>query len=164
VADASYRSATEFFVETLALAHSYSTGGSNFREYWHDAATTGSAVFSAGTGGGGALGDPFAGHDTEESCTTYNFLKILRHLFRWSQDPAGSSGSGVVPGILDMYAHAITNGVQGIQRPGAPGVMLYLLPLGNGVTKGNSSRGWGTPLNSFWCCYGQYVTTHPACD
>eukprot|EP00966_Prymnesium_polylepis_P105828 2450507-Prymnesium_polylepis.1 len=35
-----------------------------------------------------------------------------------------------------------------------PGVMLYLLPLGVGVTKGNSSRGWGSPFNSFWCCYG----------
>ena len=32
--DAPYRAATEFFLETLRTAHSYSTGGSNFREYW----------------------------------------------------------------------------------------------------------------------------------
>ena len=56
-----------------------------------------------------------------------------------------------------MYNHALTNGVLGIQKPNEPGVMIYLLPLGNGVTKGNSSRGWGTPLNSFWCCYGTAV-------
>jgi len=31
--------------------------------------------------------DRFAGHDTEESCTTYNYLKILRMLFVWSGDP-----------------------------------------------------------------------------
>ena len=35
--------------------------------------------------------------------------------------------------------------------------MIYLLPLGNGVTKGNSSRSWGTPMNSFWCCYGTAI-------
>ena len=51
---------------------------------------------------------------------------------------------------MDMYNHALLNGVLGIQNPHEPGVMIYLLPLGNGVTKGNSSRSWGTPMNSFW--------------
>jgi hypothetical protein len=125
------------------------------------------------------------GHDNEESCTTYNFLKIVRLLFEWSANPA----------YLDMYSHALTNGVLGryhcrhprprlhrcqpapvllvatsrvyegdstngvlgIQNPSEPGVMIYLLPLGNGVTKGNSSRSWGSPLNSFV----SDVTTRP---
>ena len=51
---------------------------------------------------------------------------------------------------LRRYAYALTNGVLGIQHGETPGVMLYLLPLGVGVTKGNSSRGWGTPFHSFW--------------
>ena len=56
-----------------------------------------------------------------------------------------------------MYNDALTNGALDIQKPNEPGVMIYLLPLGNGVTIGNSSRGWGTPLNSFWCCYGTAI-------
>jgi hypothetical protein len=54
----------------------------------------------------------------------------------------------------ERYSYALNNGVLGIQYPGRPGVMLYLYPLGNGVTKGNSSRNWGTPFNSFWCVLG----------
>ncbi|KAA6427609.1 MAG: hypothetical protein FRX49_02272 [Trebouxia sp. A1-2] len=38
-----------------------------------------------------------------------------------------------------------------------PGVVLYLLPMGAGQSKGQSSHGWGTPLHSFWCCYGSSV-------
>lgn len=37
------------------------------------------------------------------------------------------------------------------------GVLLYLLPLGAGQGKGDSTHGWGTPLHSFWCCYGSSV-------
>lgn len=31
------------------------------------------------------------------------------------------------------------------------------MPMGAGQTKGASSHGWGTPLHSFWCCYGSAV-------
>jgi DUF1680 family protein len=135
--DASYKHATEFFAKTLQIAHSYSTGGSNYREYWNAAHQQGASLLN--------INDNFAGHDNEESCTTYNFLKILSALYTWSGDP----------NYLSMYTYALNNGVLGIQKgPNAPGVMIYLLPLGTGVTKGNSSRGWGTPFNSFWCCYG----------
>jgi len=132
----SYRTGVEFFVETLTSAHSYSTGGSNFREYWTQPHQFGQTIVD--------VKDAIAGHDTEESCTTYNLLKILRHAFRWTTDAR----------YMDMYSYAMTNGVMGIQKQNTPGVMLYLLPLGVGVTKGNSTRSWGTPFNSFWCCYG----------
>ncbi len=36
-------------------------------------------------------------------------------------------------------------------------MVLYLLPMGVGQSKGQSSHGWGTPLHSFWCCYGSSV-------
>lgn len=139
ITDTSYQQATEFFYDTLQTAHSYSTGGSNFREFWQAAHEQGSTLLDVRS-----PPDQWAGHDNEESCTTYNFLKIVRHLFEWHAHAA----------MLEMYNYALTNGVLGIQRGTQPGVMLYLLPLGAGVTKGNSSRGWGTPLNSFWCCYG----------
>ena len=140
IADPGYKEATTFFYETLRDAHSYSTGGSNFREYWQAAHGQGTSILDVMK----AKPDSFAGHDNEESCTTYNFLKIIRHLFEWSPSPA----------LLEMYSYALTNGVMGIQRGTQPGVMLYLLPLGTGVTKGNSTRGWGTPFTDFWCCYG----------
>ena len=133
--DSAYAGAVSFFSKTLSQAHAYATGGSNYREFWNAAHSQGASLFSAT--------DHFAGHDNEESCTTYNFLKIQQHLFRWS----------AAPEAMEMYSHSMENGVLGIQHS-EPGVMIYLLPLGNGVTKGNSSRGWGTPLNSFWCCYG----------
>lgn len=176
--DNRYRQATDFFVRTLRGAHSYATGGSSYREFWQTAHTQASTLFEfpevlvsslqssassaaltqrADHGGNrgkpgaqqdertsNVSGDRFAGHDNEESCTTYNLLKIVRHLFTWTASP----------GYLEIYNHALTNGVLGIQRGREPGVMLYLLPLGRRVTKGNSSRGWGTPFNSFWCCYG----------
>ena len=41
-------------------------------------------------------------------------------------------------------------------KPG-PGVLVYLTPMGTGQTKGASSHGWGSPLHSFWCCYGSAV-------
>ena len=131
IGDEEYKHATEFFLSTLRNAHSYSTGGSNFREFWQAAHEQGSSLFPASLAARGG----FEGHDNEESCTTYNFLKIVRLLFEWSGSPS----------FLEMYNHALTNGVLGIQNPQEPGVMLYLLPLGAGVTKGNSSRSWGTP-------------------
>jgi len=41
-------------------------------------------------------------------------------------------------------------------EPGS-GVLIYLMPMGAGQTKGDSSHGWGSPMHSFWCCYGSAV-------
>lgn len=54
----------------------------------------------------------------------------------------------------DYYERSLTNGVLGIQRGTEPGVMIYLLPLAPGSSKERSYHHWGTPFNSFWCCYG----------
>ncbi|KHN33334.1 uncharacterized protein LOC114387609 [Glycine soja] len=35
-----------------------------------------------------------------------------------------------------------------------PGVMIYMLPQGRGVSKAKTYFGWGTKFDSFWCCYG----------
>lgn len=32
--------------------------------------------------------------------------------------------------------------------------MIYMLPLGLGVSKAKTGHSWGTPYDSFWCCYG----------
>ena len=81
-------------------------------------------------------------YHTEESCTQYNVLKVVRHMFQW--EPSAQLG--------DDYEHKLTNGVLGIQQPGEPGAMVYMTPLGNGVTRVLSDgMGWGTPDGSFWC-------------
>jgi DUF1680 family protein len=82
--------------------------------------------------------------ETEESCTTYNMLKVSRHLFRWTKEIA----------YADYYERALINGVLSIQRGRDPGVMIYMLPQGPGRSKAVSYHGWGTQYNSFWCCYG----------
>jgi DUF1680 family protein len=57
----------------------------------------------------------------------------------------------------DYYERALTNGVLSIQRGTDPGVMIYMLPQGRGVSKATSFHGWGTTDQSFWCCYGTGV-------
>ncbi|KAH0895748.1 hypothetical protein HID58_045316, partial [Brassica napus] len=82
--------------------------------------------------------------ENEESCTTYNMLKVSRNLFRWTKEVS----------YADYYERALTNGVLGIQRGTEPGRMIYMLPLGKGVSKAVTYHGWGTPYDAFWCCYG----------
>jgi DUF1680 family protein len=47
-----------------------------------------------------------AAANTQESCTTYNILKIARSLFRWTANPS----------LVDFYERALLNGVIGVQR------------------------------------------------
>lgn len=74
------------------------TGGSNQDEHWVYPDRLGSAVATS-------PGANSPGYHTEESCTQYNVLKIVRHLFRWA--PTAALG--------DDYEHKVTNGVIGIQ-------------------------------------------------
>jgi len=48
----------------------------------------------------------------------------------------------------------LINGVLSIQRGRDPGVMIYMLPQSPGSSKARSYHKWGTPYDSFWCCYG----------
>ncbi|RDX87206.1 hypothetical protein CR513_31356, partial [Mucuna pruriens] len=94
------------------------------------------------------MADTLKSTNNEESCTTYNMLKVQpnvsRHLFTWTKKVS----------YADYYERALTNGVLSIQRGTEPGVMLYMLPQGRGVSKAKTDLGWGTRFDSFWCCYG----------
>ena len=74
--------------------------------------------------------------------------KVAEHLLAWTADAR----------FADFIERAEMNGILGTQRGSEPGVMLYMLPLGAGVSKGGRSAwrqtNWGTPFDSFWCCYG----------
>lgn len=71
-------------------------------------------------------------------------MQVSRNLFRWTKEMS----------YADYYERAIVNGVLSIQRGTDPGIMIYMLPLGVGVSKAKSYHGWGTQFSSFWCCYG----------
>ncbi|XP_017257288.1 uncharacterized protein LOC108226805 isoform X2 [Daucus carota subsp. sativus] len=123
-----YREIGMFFMDIVNSSHAYATGGTSVSEFWSEPNRQASNLRT----------------ETEESCTTYNMLKVARHLFRWTKEMA----------YADYYERALTNGVLSIQRGMEPGVMIYMLPLGHGQSKAMSYHGWGTLNNSFWCCYG----------
>ena len=125
--------------------HSWATGGSNSHEHWFNASL---------------LGDSLDG-DTEESCTTYNVLKVARHLFGWGADAR----------LADFYERAFLNGIMGNivdHRPaavdGAAGggdhtvELEYMLPLGGA----GLGKPWATagPESSFPCCWGTLSETY----
>ncbi|KAH9289961.1 hypothetical protein KI387_034078, partial [Taxus chinensis] len=126
--DPLYKEIGTYFMDVVNSSHSYATGGTSAGEFWSDPKRLGSTLST----------------ENEESCTTYNMLKVARHLFRWTK---GMS-------YADYYEHALVNGVLGIQRDNEPGVMIYMLPLAPGGSKAVSYHRWGTPFSSFWCCYG----------
>ncbi|KAL1510549.1 hypothetical protein AB1Y20_006852 [Prymnesium parvum] len=82
---------------------------------------------------------------TQESCTQYNALKLNAELF--SRQPHAA--------LADAFERKLINGVMGIQHPQHPGEMIYMMPLGAGVSKERSNMaGFGAPDGAFWCCYG----------
>lgn len=126
--DPLYKQIASFFMDTINSSHSYATGGTSAGEFWTDPKRL------AGT----------LSTENEESCTTYNMLKVSRNLFRWTKEIA----------YADYYERALINGVLSIQRGTDPGVMIYMLPQAPGHSKAVSYHGWGTKYDSFWCCYG----------
>ncbi|KAL2328822.1 hypothetical protein Fmac_022249 [Flemingia macrophylla] len=127
--DPLYKEIGTFFMDLINSSHSYATGGTSVDEFW---------------GNPKRIADNIKTTENEESCTTSNMLKVSRHLFRWTKEVS----------YADYYERALTNGVLSIQRGTDPGVMIYMLPLGLGVSKAETFHGWGTPFNDFWCCYG----------
>ncbi|XP_054819763.1 LOW QUALITY PROTEIN: uncharacterized protein LOC129318821 [Prosopis cineraria] len=127
--DPLYKEIGTFFMDIINSSHSYATGGTSVSEFWHDPKR---------------MAENLKTQKYEESCTTYNMLKVSRNLFRWTKAVS----------YADYYERALTNGVLGIQRGTNPGVMIYMLPQGPGVSKAKTWHGWGTKFESFWCCYG----------
>ncbi len=123
--DTAYRTLVSYFWQRVADHRSYATGGSNLGEFW---------------GPPNKLAYTLAANN-QETCTTYNILKVTRDLFEW--DPK--------PSYADFYERAYFNGILPAQNP-KTGMMIYYTPLAAGFTKN-----FGTPNNTFWCCYGTGV-------
>ncbi|KAG8058391.1 hypothetical protein GUJ93_ZPchr0002g26199 [Zizania palustris] len=126
--DLLYKQIASFFMDTINSSHSYATGGTSAGEFWSNPKRLADTLST----------------ENEESCTTYNMLKVSRNLFRWTKEIA----------YADYYEKALINGVLSIQRGTDPGVMIYMLPQAPGRSKAVGYHGWGTKYDSFWCCYG----------
>lgn len=123
-----YSEAAMAMHEILTHDHSYATGNGNHGEYW---------------GVPHRLGDTLDG-DTQETCSSYNLLKLGRHVFAWTADVS----------YADHYERLLTNGILSTQQTGVMGSMIYMLPLS---TVNGTAKGWGDPIYTMTCCYGSGV-------
>jgi uncharacterized protein len=118
-----YYDIATFFYRTVTSDRCYSTGGTTNDEFWRTPP--------------GQLATQLS-KTNEECCTSYNMLKLARHLYTWSGDPR----------VMDYYERTLFNSRLGTQNLDDGG-MSYFLPLGSGFWKY-----FNTPYDSFWCCTG----------
>ena len=120
------RAIATFFWSDITGMRSYATGGTSNDEEWQ--------------GDPGQLAKAI-GPMSQETCVTYNMLKLTRTLFSWQPDAR----------YADFYERAYFNGILPTQHPD-DGEKAYYTPLGAGYWKL-----FGTPNAGFWCCHGSGV-------
>jgi DUF1680 family protein len=121
--DPFYRDAALFFWQQVVLHRSYVTGGNSISEHFR----TPPDVLSS------ALTDL-----TQETCNTYNMLKLTNHLFTWHAGPQ----------YADFYERAFLNHILATPNP-AEGSPLYYLGMQPGQWKVHF-----VPHEGFFCCCG----------
>lgn len=123
------RRIAEFFWRQVTTHRCYATGGTSHHEHWRTEP------------------DHLArelGDFTQETCCTYNLLKLTRHLFCWSPEPR----------YADYYERALYTSILATQNPRS-GMMMYFVPLGSGRWKM-----YNHPTEAFWCCTGTGLESH----
>jgi len=123
------RKIAEYFWNQVVDHRSYCTGGTSLNEHWRSDPDQ--------------LADQL-GDNTQETCCTYNMLKLTRHLFTWSGDVQ----------YADYYERALYNSILSTQNP-KTGMMMYFVPLATGRWKM-----FNLPNESFWCCTGTGMENH----
>eukprot|EP01084_Bolivina_argentea_P301923 521025_1 len=111
------------FFNILNLTRTFSTGGSNDGEHW---------------GSPNYLGEQMNIH-TEESCTQYNILKVVRYIYTWNANSL----------LMDFYERATMNGLIGNSNMDTP-AYFYMNPLGGG----GLTKPWADSYDFFYCCWG----------
>lgn len=127
--DPTNRRIAEFFWRSVVHGRTYCTGGTSIDEHWRSDPYR--------------LADQLGAH-TQETCCTYNMLKLTRHLFAWEPDAA----------YMDYYERNLINSILATQDP-ATGMMMYFVTLASGCWKY-----FNTPRDSFWCCTGSGLENH----
>ncbi|XXG56552.1 hypothetical protein AAC387_Pa03g3935 [Persea americana] len=90
--DPLYKALGTRFIDYINSSHTYATGGSNLNEHWEDPKRLATTLQT----------------ENEESCTTYNTLKVIRTLFRWTKEMA----------YADHYERALTNATESFSKLG----------------------------------------------
>ena len=121
--DPYYRDAALFFWQQVALHRSYVTGGNSVSEHFR----TPPDVLAS------ELTDL-----TQETCNTYNMLKLTSHLFGWYAEPQ----------YADFYERAFLNHILATPHP-SEGSPLYYLGMQPGQWKAHF-----VPHEGFFCCCG----------
>ena len=121
--DPHYRAAAQFFWQQVALHRSYVTGGNSASEHFR----TPPDVLAS------ELTDL-----SQETCNTYNMLKLTRQLFTWQAEPQ----------YADYYERAFLNHILATPNP-ADGSPLYYLGMQSGQWKVHF-----VPHEGFFCCCG----------
>jgi len=124
-----YYNIATFFWDQVVDARSYCTGGTSNHEHWYTEPYVLAKELSPAT---------------QETCCTYNMLKLTRHLFCWNPDAR----------YADYYERALFNSILSTQDP-ETGMMMYFVPLASGYWKI-----FNTPNDSFWCCTGTGIENH----
>jgi DUF1680 family protein len=123
--DHRFRNVADFFWQAVVGTRSYATGGSSNNEHWCTEPHH--------------LGAEWAnGHDHQESCCSYNMLKLGTEIFQRRPTAA----------IADHYERILVNQRLSTIQPDT-GLTAYFLSLTPGAWKT-----WGTEETSFWCCNG----------
>lgn len=121
--DPYYRNAAQFFWQQVVLHRSYVTGGNSVSEHFR----TPPDVLAS------ELTDL-----TQETCNTYNMLKLTSHLFSWHAEPQHA----------DFYERAFLNHILATPNP-AEASPLYYLGMQPGQWKVHF-----VPHEGFFCCCG----------
>ena len=121
--DPYYRDAAEFFWRQVALHRSYVTGGNSISEHFRMPPDVLASELT---------------DLTQETCNTYNMLKLTAKLFSW----------GAEPQYADYYERAFLNHILATPHP-SEGSPLYYLGMQPGQWKVHF-----VPHKGFFCCCG----------
>ena len=123
------RRIVEYFWNQVTGARSYCTGGTSNNEHWRSDPNK--------------LADQL-GDCTQETCCTYNMLRLTRHLLCWQP----------LPKYGDYYERALWNSILATQNPDS-GMMMYFVSLAPGRWKM-----FNVANDAFWCCTGTGLENH----
>ncbi len=122
VGDEKYLEYVKAFWDMVVERHTYATGGNSEWEHF----------------GEDNVLDAERTNCNNETCNTYNMLKMSRKLFMITGDKK----------YADYYENTLINAILSSQDP-ETGMTMYFQPMATGYFKV-----YGTPFDKFWCCTG----------
>ena len=124
-----YHDISAYFWTEIAKHRTFAVGGTSNYEAWRTDPDKIASELSV---------------ESQETCCTYNMLKLTEHLFKWSPEPD----------YADYFERAIYNGILPTIYP-ENGMTMYYVSL-----KPGHFKIFSTPNDSFWCCTGTGVENH----